>query len=53
MLEITPASFLPFAHLEAGTGNRASIDATRLPPQKTKRGRITTHQAYRQDLGVV
>lgn len=49
VLEIIPALFLLFVHLEAGTGNRTNLDATPI----TKRGKTTTHQAYRQGLGVV
>lgn len=49
MLEVIPAPFPPFAHLQAGTGNRTNLDATPI----TKRGKTTTPQAYRQGLGVI
>jgi hypothetical protein len=40
VLEIIRASFPPFAHLEADTGNRASVEATRRPPQKQNEAKL-------------
>jgi hypothetical protein len=48
LCRINAASIPPFSYPEAGTGNRTSVNTTRLPSPptpKSKSGKITTHNA--------